>query len=385
MNPIKNNLHNQKGAVAIFVALVMVVLLGVAALAIDIGFTYVARTELQRTADSAALAATRRLGLIYEGMSSIAQNKYVLTGEDSAAIKLAAVTVASQNKAAGESVSIHEDDITIGTWKSDRTPPFLETTLRPSAVHVFARRVANDYRSTGPISTFFYKAFASLLGNDSTGEVSVSAEATASLTSKDSMGPGKLPLPVGISKAWYENLPNTCDQPIMFHPTGTLSGCAGFHIYGPNVNDAQIKKNTLPWLIGLSDGDITDIPAATVGETEWGFSGGTMTDLCTSDKKGEAGFLELFNAMKGRNDGLWDLDDNPNTWTTAVVVYDRDDCSNPNQDITIAGFSTVVIEGVDCSLGGDWTIVGKVLCDVKPGAGDGGSIGTLGSIPNLVK
>lgn len=375
MNWIRTKLLEEKGVVAIFVALTLVIFIGIAALAVDVGYSYVARTELQRTSDSAALAATRRLGLIYEGMSSVTQNSYVLTIEHSALIKSAAKNVAILNTTAGEGVTIHDDDITIGTWHSDDTPPFAPTSTRPSAVHVVARR-DNDYRSTGPITAFFARIWG-------TNTVSVSAAATASLTSEASVGPGKLPMPVGISKAWFENLPESCNQPIRFHPTGTLDGCAGFHVYGPNVNDSKIKKDTLPWLINLSD--VTDIPGATVGVTNWNFSGGTMTSLCSSTKKGEAGFLELFDAMKVRNDGVWDLDTNPNTWTTAVVIYNRDDCSNPNQSIEIAGFSTVVIENVDCSLGGDWTIDGKVLCDIKPGHGSGGSIGTLGSIPNLVR
>lgn len=44
------------------VAILLVVLLGCAAFAIDIGHLYVARAELQRAADSAALAGASGLG-----------------------------------------------------------------------------------------------------------------------------------------------------------------------------------------------------------------------------------------------------------------------------------------------------------------------------------
>ncbi|UNY41880.1 hypothetical protein CPT_Momento_050 [Burkholderia phage Momento] len=48
--------RNQRGAVAITVALLMSILLGFAALAIDVGYLFVVRNELQNAADAAALA-----------------------------------------------------------------------------------------------------------------------------------------------------------------------------------------------------------------------------------------------------------------------------------------------------------------------------------------
>jgi Flp pilus assembly protein TadG len=384
MNSQRIRLNEENGAVLIFVALLLTVFLGIAALAVDIGYMYVARTELQRTADSAALAATRRLGLIYEDILPINQSNYVLTSDHSTLIKNAAIDVAGLNKAAGESVRIDENDISIGTWHSGDAQPFVVTSNRPSAVRVVARRIEDDDRSTGPISTFFYGAFASLMGSITSGKVDVSAEATASLTSEDKIEPGKLHLPVGISKAWYQNLPDSCNQPIKFHPTGTLTGCAGFHIYGPKVNDNALRTGTLPWLTGLVDPGA--IPGATVGETEWYFMGGTMENVCEP-------FKALFDAKKNLTPGSaneWDADADPNTWTTAVVIYDRDDCSNPNpghgeKEIPIAGFSTVVITNVDCSLGGNWIVDGRVLCDFKLSHGNGGTIGTLGTLPNIVR
>jgi Flp pilus assembly protein TadG len=382
MKPQQKRLYNENGAVLILVGFLLTLFLGIVALAVDIGYMYVARTELQRTADSAALAATRRLGLIYEGMLPIDQNSYVLTSDHSTLIKNAAVNLAALNQTAGEDVTIHFDDISIGSWSSGDSPPFVITTTRPNAVHVVARRTENDYRSTGPIRTFFYGAFAALLGDSTAGQVDVSAEATAALTSEAEMGPGGLPIPVGISKAWFENLPESCNQPIRFHPTNTLDGCAGFHLYGPRVNDNSLR-NLVEDLTDLADP--STLPGATVGETAWYFFGGTVTNVCEP-------FRALFDAKKNLtpSPNNWDADTDPETWTAAVVIYDRDDCSNPNPSgnpgtIGIAGFSTVVITNVDCSLGGNWIIDGRVLCDVRPGNGNGGSIGTLGSIPNLVR
>lgn len=52
-----------RGATVIFVALAMIVLLGMAALAIDVGYLYVVRGELQNAADAGALAGAQELYL----------------------------------------------------------------------------------------------------------------------------------------------------------------------------------------------------------------------------------------------------------------------------------------------------------------------------------
>ena len=97
---------NSQGAVAVTTAIFLVVLLAVAAAAIDIGHALVARNELQTTADAAALAGTRALGIIYEGMTPAEQQVYVLTGGDQATVVDAVQSTAVANSAAGVSISM---------------------------------------------------------------------------------------------------------------------------------------------------------------------------------------------------------------------------------------------------------------------------------------
>ncbi|MGD8530160.1 MAG: TadG family pilus assembly protein, partial [Syntrophobacterales bacterium] len=59
--PLRSMPKDEQGVTAIVVALVMFVLLGFAAMAIDIGHLFVARNELQNAADAAALAGARFL------------------------------------------------------------------------------------------------------------------------------------------------------------------------------------------------------------------------------------------------------------------------------------------------------------------------------------
>jgi hypothetical protein len=63
---LKNNfflseLRNERGVTLIFVALILIVLLGIAALALDIGHLFVTKNELQNAADAGALAGARNL------------------------------------------------------------------------------------------------------------------------------------------------------------------------------------------------------------------------------------------------------------------------------------------------------------------------------------
>ena len=72
-------LRGRRGATIVFVALAMVVLLSFAALAIDVGYLYVVRNELQNAADSGALAGAQVLyndegTSINEGANGIAED-----------------------------------------------------------------------------------------------------------------------------------------------------------------------------------------------------------------------------------------------------------------------------------------------------------------------
>jgi hypothetical protein len=92
----------------------------------------------------------------------------------------------------------------------------------------------------------------------------------------------------------------------------------------------------------------------------------------------------IFDYCKTLNDGEIDQDTDPTTWTTAVVVYDSSDCTNPNKLTTIVGFATVTI--TDVYTAPEKTILGRVVCEnIDEGRGGGGTYGTLGSIPGLVQ
>ncbi|MBI5606326.1 MAG: hypothetical protein HY879_23575 [Deltaproteobacteria bacterium] len=351
-------IEERRGATAIMAGIMLFVLVAISALAIDVGYILASRNELQNIADASALAAASQLGSIYAGMTYDEQQAYLC---DPSTLIAMAKDIALKNKAAGLNISIADGDVIVGVW--DKTNRVLTPTLNhPDAVSVTARR---DNSANGKVATFF----ASVFGQS---DVPLSAVATASLTGQGTALPGGVPLPIGISKARVEaGCPNNGE--IQFAPTGTWEGCAGWMVYDTSpASDSKLRAI----LDGLTNGTYQS-PATYAGSTYFNFIGGEL-----STNTFEA-FQNLFDAMKIKNDGTMDADNDPNSWTSTLVVYDRDDCSNPNQSIKIVGFTTVTIYEVTCH---PKSIKARFKCDyIDLGRGGGGNSGNIGTIPGLVK
>lgn len=411
--------QDQQGAVAVLVAVALIALFGIVALSIDVGYMYVARNELQNIADGSALAATRQMGLFYKTMTYDEQQGYVCDTsidsdndgvDDQTQIIAQAKDVGLENQAANQNISILDADIIIGQWASGT---FTQTLNQPDAVRIITRR---DSTANSPITTFFAK----IIGTDT---LSVTATATAALTGQGSADPGDLELPVGISAFFYEN-PEYCGDTIAFAPTNDPASCAGWTTF--DISPASI--NNLTRIIdeeeGYENGEII------VGESELEYIGGVgsafdeLLELfrrkgydidCSSTVPGESnpirdgnGDIVYGHCDPGNPDTPWcagtcplyDPDDgvtrllygdgttkrNRHEWPTSVVVYDSQDCENPNQAIMTVGFSEVLMYDVRDSP--ENTIKALILCNyVNSGdsRGGGGDYGTKGNIPGLVQ
>jgi len=157
--------HQRHGVVVVQTAVMSAVLLGFAALAIDIGRTVAVRAEAQRAADAAALAAA----------SGLATDD-VLTQNDTGVAEAArsrALAIARRNRVFNDETHIAEEDVEFGRiddpWNLHS--PFVPS--HPSvanAVRVTVRRSTGS--PDGPIPT----AFAGVLGKN---WVNVEASATA--------------------------------------------------------------------------------------------------------------------------------------------------------------------------------------------------------------
>lgn len=121
------NRKRQSGYVAVTLAATLVVLLGFAALAVDVGVLYSARTAAQRAADASSLAG--------------AFTFIVNPGADEDRIRAQAIAAASTNEILGESVVVLDEDIDVD--------------MANRRVTVTVHRTANR---GNPIGTFFARA-----------------------------------------------------------------------------------------------------------------------------------------------------------------------------------------------------------------------------------
>ncbi len=395
-------LRDNRGAVAVVVAIIMTVLIGIAALAVDVGYLYATKNELQNVSDAAALAGAGFLGRTYATLSYSDQQTHVF---DRSAVVTAVRQVAAKNRAAETSIVINDSDVVIGTWNGTSVDP---TLTAPDAVRVTARR---DDTANTPVTTFF----ARIWGIDT---VDIQADATAALTGPAVVAEGELKTPFSLSEL---NFPNDCSDSIMFSPT--TESCAGWHNFFDPINAAKMNDklfgfikgdgqdpDTNPCLLAPcgqdwldanfdmnKDPDPATTPEATAGDF-FDHQGGTIASLFTGavitdptmdtgspidgNPKNPAPLPALFHYFK-RRDG----DGDDTKWTATIPVYkDGETCGNPHGMMEIVGFARIEIFMPNPPP--DNTISVRVDCNQSfiTGRGGGGLYGNLkGTIPNLVE
>jgi len=356
-NKMKIIISENRGAVVITVALVLGVLVSMTALTVDIGYGLVTRTQLHAIADGSALAGTRQLGLVYEEMGTVPQD-YTLSSVGQQAITTMVIQVGQANEAGGKAITINDGDIQVGRWDFE-AQTFTAGLNSPNAVRVTARR---DRAANGPIVTFF----AGIMGINT---INVSVTATAALGALSSTLEGDLPAPIGISKMWFDE-GYECGDSINFSPTGDYEGCAGWHTYEDYPSNARRLRDIMD---GLADYSYQSTETQ-AGESTFEFIGGDVASAFSN-------FQALFDAKIVNAEDPYD---DPEVWETSVVVYDRDDCSNPNKDILIVGYAKVHIYEV---IGPPQkTIKARVMCDeYEAGRSTGTNFGLMGTIPGLVQ
>ena len=334
-------------------ALFLVVLLAMGAAAIDIGHALVARNELQNVSDAAALAGTRALGVMYEGLTVAEQQTYVLSSGDAAAVIAAVQATASANTAAGVSITIDPADVAIGTW-DPYTRTHTPTVNQPKAVRVLSRR---DASANGAISTFL----ANIVGMSS---VDVRAVATADMSAVGQTAPGQLDVPFGISEFYFTQF--GCGDYIKFYPNdGTPQACSAWHTFDLSPANANTLRNTV--IDGMTNGTYQS-PGTSPGDT-LNFINGNVASAFPN-------LINLYNAKKDAN-GNWDV---------FIPVYESPSCAPPNGAIPIIGYAEARITNVQGSP--DHLIEATILCNIFEGntTGGGPPYGpVLSTIPGLVE
>jgi len=126
---------SNQGIAVVYIALILFALCGFVGLAIDIGYMYTTKSQLQNAADAAALAGASLL----DGSNSTLQNK----------AREEAKKFAALNKAAGENVNINLNtgnnslgDIVVGYWNGTDVVVPTNTNQPINAIKVTTRRSA---------------------------------------------------------------------------------------------------------------------------------------------------------------------------------------------------------------------------------------------------
>ncbi len=147
----------QRGAVAIMFGLSIFVLFGFMALAIDLGRTYVVRTELQNAADAAALAGAKQLNQTKAGVDSAVSHAIAMAAQNNFKFSTP-VTITIANLSVGscpdDSCMVSASSVTTNAQAAGKT--FLKVDIPSGALTTFFAVVPTTAAGTGTASTSTY-------------------------------------------------------------------------------------------------------------------------------------------------------------------------------------------------------------------------------------
>ena len=200
--------RQRRGAVLVLAALFMVVMLGMVAFAVDFGYLTMARTELQRSADAAAIAGC------WELMDTSPPGTTAnLTAEIALARQAASQYVAS-NSVCNSTVGVNSNsanqsggDIVIGNLNNPSLGSSALTFTNPNQYNAVQVHVSKSASSNGVVPLFFGRIFG-MQGQ------AVSAQATAALL--NNIGGFRVPadgsnleiLPFSLDQQTWDNMLN---------------------------------------------------------------------------------------------------------------------------------------------------------------------------------
>ena len=133
--------RHRRGAMLVFIAVCLPLLIIMAAFAIDVAWMQLARTELRTATDSAARAGAKELSL----------------KQDATAARTKAKAAAIRNYVAGEPLVLSDADIQVGKSVQVGTGRFNFTNgdAKPNAIRVYGKRTSDS--KSGPVDLMFSK------------------------------------------------------------------------------------------------------------------------------------------------------------------------------------------------------------------------------------
>jgi Flp pilus assembly protein TadG len=317
-------LQNKKrrGAVAVLTAILMVVLLGMVAFAVDVGWMSLSQSELQNAADSAALAGAGQLmspAVQFSLPQNTAANQASILSAAETSAKTYAKNFASYNRAGGvSSLVLLDSDIEFGL--TDSSGNYTKYTGNPTYANSFPNTIKVTLRldgtsgGNGPLGLFF----GSVLG---TSNVNLTATASATIYAgtvdnfSSTPNAGLLPMTMDVN-AWNTFLATGQSSDGAIHTDA--NGLPQMQLYpSPNLapgnfgmlslDDSSNDSSSISGWInnGLSASDLATLqtykllPLSTHDNTQWdwkgapGFKASDLNQLTV----GQTFLLPLFNPV----------------------------------------------------------------------------------------
>jgi Flp pilus assembly protein TadG len=298
---------NQRGATLVLFAVLLFLLIGVAALAIDLGYLFVARNELQNAADAGALAGAREL---YYSEDSIPPGSTELIGTVNPGADNFGLNTATMNKS--EKIAVEVTTVERGHWSlNNRTFSMNENTLTLppdfwtksadeldsdpdfiNAVRVVTRSPQNDEGNR--TSSFFSRLFGFT-------DFDFQKEAIAYIGFAGEFGPGEFDIPIVICEGSIIDPadPNkfTCNIGRMIDSSNDIASSntgAWSSFEQDNSTCSAANANTIKGLVNS-------------GNTKTVFSG---RDITTQGGNVDAAFKEFvkrWESNNGNDDQPWEV------------------------------------------------------------------------------
>jgi Flp pilus assembly protein TadG len=311
-SPDRRRESNRNGAIAPLAALLLIPLLGLAALAIDYAYLLNVRTDLQRAADAAALAAVRDLSPDSTGNQNLST------------VRATVQSFAASNLPNISGFTVRDADITIGRY--DPATAYSNFTLLNTGtfdtVQVTLRR---DSLANSPVSLYF----ARILGISNSG---ITATSTAVLQKANRLEPGADVLPFAVPKTTWDSRAVGSQWSIYGdgHVTdasgSTIPGNWGTVDIGPSNNSTSALSAQI--LDGLTQADLDALYNQNrIPQRE--YIDAAATWMANADPGLSAGIKSAVQAIHGQ--------------TRLVPIYDSVSGNGNNAEYRIVGWGVVVV------------------------------------------
>jgi len=326
------DMKDKRGVVIIIVAIVLVVLLGMAALAIDLGQLYVARQKAQNTCDAAAIAGMMRLAVLNEDLGT----------------RMAAASARAQETAAGNNEVTNWRTLVPGTDEYGIEVTF-PTTVTADDGTIYAVEPGNAIRTEAEILVNY--GFARIFG-----QTSRRVKASATAVVETSRGVCADMIPIVVSDLLILGTPdnpdpiNFGDQYVLHEPSWKEGFLGPGNYLSIRLGDDSGAADYRARLAGNKDIVCLGTEPPTMLDTEPGFMGNptyrgikarlAKETVYTNDQTAWTDWLSGYNPETGKF---------PSTWRTVVVpiIKDNPEAVNGQKPVEVVGFAGFFIEWVD--------------------------------------